>query len=141
MDAQDNPPGFYFSLTLNGDEAAFQEISGLDGVAKEAGSNESPDIYKHSLPLATQYGNLVIKRGIMHSGSKLANWISDTISADISSSVKTHDIIVKLVDSQGQAIKQWEFKNAYPVKCSSGGFTEKDIAIETLEFAYSSMSQ
>jgi phage tail-like protein len=66
------PVGFYFSLSFEGEDVTFQEVSGISkelDVEKVASSGENR--FKYRLPNVSSSQNLVLKRAIVPTGSKL----------------------------------------------------------------------
>ena len=138
------PTSFYFRLEFTGPgmapDNAFQEASGLSvelevEEVREGGQN----MYKHRLPTGAKYGNLVLRRGFVNSGSKLATWCTATTTTDFSRPIQTYDVLLHLLNANGEALSTWAFLDAYPVKWSLSDFKSQEnaLAIETLELAYS----
>ena len=84
-------------------------------------------------PTVTKYQNLVLKRGLTASNT-LYDWEKEVARGKIS----PKNISVILLDSQGREAKRWDFKEAFPLKWSSGNLnsTGSSIEIETLELAH-----
>jgi len=138
------PVCFYFAVKIAGiattADTSFAEADGLEaelGVTeiKEGGENR----FTHRLPDRATHGKLTLKRGVMIASSDLAKWCKTTIESDFSGPLTTHDINVSLLDEDGKPLLDWNFCNAWPVKWSVAGLDAKknEIALETLEFAYS----
>lgn len=137
--ASDYPVGFYFKLSFNGDDAAFQEVSGISKelhLEEVTGGGENR--FKYRLPTLTSSQNLVLKRALITKGSKLANWCTSCLDDGLSSAIETHDVNVTLLDSEGNTSIMWTFHNAYPVKYSISDFKsqENSLVIESIELAY-----
>lgn len=139
------PVNFYFKLFIPGVNAdldyAFQEVSGLNAEIEyeeiqEGGENR----FKYKVPKATKFNNLVLKRGVVTSDSKVAQWCKETVFTDLSSKIETKNITVLLLDANGKAIMGWVFNNAWPVKWNFSDLesTKGEILIESIEFAYNS---
>ena len=136
------PPGsFYFRLTFSGlsGDAAFQEASGIstEMEAEEVvcgGENR----FKFKLPGIAKYNNLILKRGLIANGSKIASWCNDIISGGLNDTITTRTITVALLDGNSKVLVSWDFLNAYPVKWNVSDFRsmENAYAVETLEFAF-----
>lgn len=134
---------FYFSVQLHGEssgsDAAFQEVSGL---SKETGVEEvisgGENRFKYRLPTNTSYPNLVLKRGIALVDSPLIAWCQNTMDGGLGKPIKTNNILLRLLDSAGQATMSWNFVNAYPLKWAMGDLKsqESTMLIETIELAY-----
>lgn len=137
------PPSFYFSLAFDGisgdADAGFQEASGMSAeMETEEVANGGENNFKYKLPKAAKYSNLVLKRGLVTSGSDLAKWCETTLSGGLNAQIKTKSITLTLLNSEGDALMSWNFVNAYPVKWSISDFKsqENSFSVETLEFAY-----
>ena len=142
------PVAFYFTASVagfsNSSDLAFQEIS---GVTVEMGTEEvaegGENRFKHKLPQPIKYQNLVLKRGAVPKGSQIIDWCKQTLESDFAKPIQPKDITVSLLDSAGNALMTWNFKNAYPVKYSVNNFNsqENNIAVETIEFTYQYFSR
>ena len=141
------PVAFSFSANIVGDKgpvASFNEISGLDVERQTAEITEDGENrYVHKLPTSPKHSNLVLKRGIMLPSSALFSWCRATLEADLSQRIEPKDVLVSLLDQKQQPMISWNVTNAWPVKWQVARFRadESNIAIETLEFAYSSLSR
>jgi phage tail-like protein len=133
------PVGFYFSLSFEGEDAAFKEVS---GISKEFGVEEvgsgGENRFKYRLPTVSSSKNLVLKRAIVPTGSSLITWCSDTLDGGLSSAIKTQDVSVDLLDNEGTVLMKWTFYNAYPISYAVSDLKsqESEILIETIELAY-----
>jgi len=135
--------GFYFSLSfvgqVGGMDAAFQEASGF---SKELNVEEvvcgGQNRYKYRLPTTTTYQNLVLKRGVSLDTSLLIDWCRETLSTGLALPIMTKNILISLLNEEGQSCKSWSFVDAYPVKWSVSELnSEKNaVLIETIELAY-----
>lgn len=137
--ATDYQVGFYFSLSFQGEDSAFQEVSGL---SKEYNLEEvvsgGENRFKYRLPTTTTYQNLVLKRAIVAKGSALAKWVSDTLDDGLANPIKTQDVTVQLYNAEGTVAASWTFSKAYPVKWSISDLKsqENELVIESMELAY-----
>lgn len=138
------PVGFYFTVTIAGFDGAgdssFSEVSGLDAERpvldiKEGGENR----FTHRVPERAKYANLMLKRGVLLSGSGLSLWCKDALESDLAMSIVPKDLNVMLLDQDGTVLLTWSFSNAWPVKWSVSALSaeKNEIAVETLELAYS----
>ncbi|WP_340065872.1 phage tail protein [Ascidiimonas aurantiaca] len=144
MDPIYPPVSFYFQLSFSGSsgkvDTSFKEVSGISmemGIEEitEGGING----YKHRVPTTVKYSNLVLKRGFVPKNSDVARWCIDTLEGGLEETIETKNIIVSLLDENNSPLKSWSFVNAWPVKWAISDFNSmnNEIAIETLEFAYS----
>ena len=135
----DYPVGFYFELSFGGEDAAFKEASGL---SKEFGMEEvisgGENRFKYRLPTVATGKNLVLRRAIIPSGSKLINWCSSTLDDGFANPIKPKDVAVNLLNSKGEVLMKWTFYSAYPVNYSVSDLKsqESEILMETIELAY-----
>ncbi len=133
------PVSFYFKLSFEGEDAAFQEVS---GISKELGIEEvssgGENRFKYRLPTTVKSQNLVLKRALIPEGSKLIQWCSDTIDMGLDNGIQTKDITLSLLNAEGKPQVSWTFHNAYPVKYAVSDLrsNESELAIETIELAY-----
>lgn len=138
------PVAFYFQLSFAGitakTEASFKEVSGISAeMGLEEIAEGGVNGYKHRVPTTAKFSNLVLKRGLVPKDSAVATWCSNTLNGGLEDAIETKNIVVKLLDEEGAPLKSWSFVNAWPVKWAISDFNSmnNDIAIETLEFAYS----
>ncbi len=133
------PVSFYFELSFNGEDAAFQEVS---GIAKELSVEEvvcgGENRFKYRLPTVSTSQNLILKRAVIPAGSKLNDWCSSCIDEGLVNKIVPHDVSVSLLDAEGTVSIMWTFHNAYPVKYSVSDLKsqENGLAIESIELAY-----
>ena len=137
------PAAFYFNVSIGGGKAdsQFQEVSGLEieqsiEEINEGGEND----FSWRVPGRIKHNNLVLKRGMVTSGSDLMTWVNDHLvqAAHLEKAVEPKKVDVELMDEKGKAIKTWSFENAYPVKWSTSNLnsTDNSVVVETIELAY-----
>jgi phage tail-like protein len=143
--ANSYPPGsFYFQLQFGSIKTpadnAFQEASGLEAELEVEDIQEGGQPYKHRVPKAVKYDNLVLRRGYVSANSLLSKWVEATLNTDFTKPIQTYDMRLSLVNDQDVALTTWYFQEAWPVKWSMSDFKSQEnaLAIETLEFAYGS---
>ena len=137
------PVSFYFSLSLTGQtghtEASFKEVSGLN-IEMETKEIVSSGVnrYQHPVPKSPKYSNLVLRRGLLAKDSPLAQWCNTILMGGLDNAIETKNILVSLLNENGQPLKAWSFANAWPVKWEVSDFNSEgnELAIETLEFSY-----
>ncbi len=133
------PAGFYFELSFKGEDAAFQEVSGM---SKELGIEEvvcgGINNFKYKLPTVATNQNLVLKRALVPEGSQLVDWCSACMDMSLQNVITTHDVSVTLLNPDGSTCIMWTFHNAYPVKYSVSDLKSQDssLVIESIELAY-----
>lgn len=136
--------GFSFAVQFsgigNGPDNAFTELSGLTTEFEIERMNEGGENrFAHQLPGQIKYTNLVLKRGIFQISSPLREWCVETFENGLSKRIEVRDLDVMLLDEEGNPAVVWSVSEAWPVKIETGAFhaTENEVAVETLEFAYS----
>lgn len=134
---------FYFSLQVTGSgsdsDAAFQEASGLTaemGIEEVVGGGQN--LFKYRLPSVMTYPNLVLKRGIAHTSSPLIGWCQRTLGSGLGKPIQVQNLMLSLLDRNGQTSMSWSFASAYPVKWQVADLAanESKVLIETIELAY-----
>lgn len=149
MPDQEYPPvRFYFSLGFSDDsaaaEASFQEVSGLVAESGADATGEGgQNRYQCPVPATSNYGNLVLKRGLLPKSVALAAWVRTTLCSNLSEPIQPKQVLLKLRNGQGQPLAFWSFENTWPVKWSVSDFNAQEgiIAIETLELSYTTFQQ
>jgi phage tail-like protein len=143
----DLPVAFHFTVGIGGrgapvHDTAFQEVGGLEAEIEletvvEGGENR----FVHRLPKPVKHPNLTLKRGLTDAGSELLKWCKATLENDFSEPIAPRAVVVSLNDAEGEPVASWSIDNAYPIKWSVAGFDamKNAIAIETMEFAYSTL--
>lgn len=141
--------GFYFTVSVLGSgtalamltdiDASFQEVSGIKsefGVEEvtEGGENR----FVHRLPQPAKYSNLILKRGIVSGDSVLGEWVGQTIGSGLSIPIITQNLVVSLLNEDGNPTVVWGFVNAYPIRWEIAAMNsmENKVLTETLEFSY-----
>ncbi len=130
---------FYFELSFKGEDAAFQEVT---GISKEISVEEvvcgGENRFKYRLPTVASSQNLVLKRALIPDGSLLNDWCSSCIDDGLANKITTQDISLSLLDATGIVCVKWTFHNAYPIKYSVSDLKsqENGIVIESIELAY-----
>jgi phage tail-like protein len=135
------PVGFHFRVEfqdnpdLDGQEAYFQEVSGLSVEIepmswKVGGENR----FEFRLPSRTKYQNLVLKRGLLKD-SKLIDWVKESIET---LEVTTATVLVVLLNENHEPLSTYRFIHAWPQKWSVTDFNaeENRLVIESIELAY-----
>ncbi len=139
MASNNYPLGFYFMLSFKGEDAAFQEVS---GISKELGIEEvvsgGENRFKYRLPTTSSSQNLVLKRALVPGGSDLVDWCVRCMDGGLSAPIQTSEVSVSLLDASGDMLVMWTFHKAYPVKYAVSDLKSQEnaIVIESMELAY-----
>ncbi len=138
------PVAFYFMVKFNDAsgswEVPFKAVSGIKSgmdpeEVKEGGENR----FIHKLPTRIKFDNLVLKSAVEKLDSPLIKWCKETLESDFRMPFSTKNISVMLLNEEGNALMQWYFENAYPIRWEIDGFdsAKNEVAIETIELCYS----
>ena len=132
---------FRFVLELGSIQiAGFAECSGLQMESKvfeyvEGGRNETT----LKFPDTATHGNVTLKRGITQS-SELTAWQLDVLEGTFSKNPRGQDPVISIVlrDEEGNDVKRWSLKRAFPVKWIGPDLkaASSEVAVETLELAH-----
>lgn len=130
-------PVFHFKVSWNGQDIGFSEVRGLtqevtpieyrDGMM----SSTTPSLQRPGLIKVT---NLILKRGIVEKNNDFFNWFNNNGEPN----VERRDIMVSLLNDEGEPVMIWLVIQAWPIKCEGPGLTATgdEIAIETIELVH-----
>lgn len=147
------PSGFYFRVQFAGGgdpgatrlDMAFQDASGLTvDMEPETVAEGGLNTYRHRLPVAAKYGDLVLKRGFVTSTAPLFTWCQQTLQAGLAKQIQPRNLTLQLLSPATQAggnaqiTQQWSFYGAWPTKWSLSEFNaqKNEVLLETLQFAF-----
>jgi phage tail-like protein len=137
------PTAFHYAVRLAGSQSAadsrFKEASGLGvelGVEEQVEGGENR--FRHRLPTAPKYSNLVLKRGLLVAAQPFFNWCKETLQNNFASRISPKGVQLVLLDEKAQPLKTWSLYNAFPVKWSTSDFNavEGQVLIESVELTY-----
>ncbi len=141
------PFAFYFQLKFSGSsgkDTSFQEVSGIGSEIDvqevvEGGENE----FVHRLPKGVKHPLLSLKRGIADLDSPLVKWCKSVLEGGFAEPIETQKIDLFLLNREGDHLRAWSFKNAYPVKWEIDSFnsTKHEVAIEKIEISSNSVTR
>ena len=144
MTQEYTPPTFYFKLSfsrVSGTlDASFEEVSGISmEMGTEEVSEGGNNRFKHRVPTSVKFTNLVLKRGLAAKNSEVISWCKSTLEEGLVETIETKNIIVHLLNENGDPLKSWSFMNAWPLQWATSDFntTNNEILIESLEFSFS----
>jgi len=133
------PVGFHFRVEFlgigNNNDTRFQSVGGLNVEYdterfKEGGENR----FEHKLPVRTKYPDLSLKRGMLIDSGVIA-WCNNALN---DREFELIQINVSLLNENHDALKTWEFIDAWPKKWSVSDFNaqENSVVVETLDICY-----
>lgn len=134
-------PKFYFSVQLGDDDSVnFQEVSGLEAEVQsiEYRHGNSPSFYPIKMPGLGRVGNVILRKGIFVTDSRLWTWFNEIKM----NTIKRRTVVINLLDETGAPKMVWTLNNAFPVKISGTDLKSEgnEVAVETLEIAYETMT-
>lgn len=143
------PTGFHFRVSFSGvsgmssdDHQRFQDVGGLSfEIETESFREGGENRFEYKFPKRVKYPNLVLKRGMITS-KVLTDWIKDAMNGFFYASpvpfFQPSDILITLMNEDGQPVAIWNVVQAYPVKWSMSDLkaTENAVVVETVELAY-----
>lgn len=139
MKAQYPLPAYNYRVSIDGETAAFSQVTGLSysfgtSTYKESpvdGGAPGPIVMK--MPSQAADIAITLQKGIVRGKSikTLFNWIN----AKILNQIPKKDIQIDLCDEEGKAVFRWTVRNAFPTKLNAPGFdaNSNDAAIESME--------
>lgn len=89
--------------------------------------------FVHRLPTRTKQGNITLKRGVITSDKTLVDWYQKTVVQ-----AQPVTLVITLKDTTDQAVRTWNFQNAYPIKWTGGDLNAggTEFLTESLEVAH-----
>ncbi|HEY8916007.1 MAG TPA: phage tail protein [Chitinophaga sp.] len=132
---------FHFSVSWGGDNIGFSEVSGL---SQEVQAIEYRDglMSGTTLPLKRpglkKAGNITLKKGMVTSNIDLYNWLNNSGQPN----VERRDLVITLLNDEGQPVFIWSVAQAWPVKCEGPGLkaSGNDIAIESVDLVHEGLT-
>ena len=122
------------SLTL--EVGLFTQITGL---SQQVDVMEYPEgginTFVHRLPTRIKQGNVTLKRGVTQEKA-LLQWFQSSVVK-----VQPTDLSIAVLDSYGNTVQSWSFRNAYPVKWTGSDLNAggNEFMTQSLEIAHSGM--
>jgi phage tail-like protein len=111
----------------------FTSVTGLTSETDVVEYRTGADLAVRKLPGRTQFGNLVMERGLTQDAS-LFNWRQSIVNGVPDRRNGT----ITLLDDTRQPAVRWQFSNGWPAKWEGPDFdaSKNEVAIETLELAH-----
>lgn len=129
------PVNFYFRVDFQSKfdrfQTSFTEVSGLE--MKLAGNTKPNFVGLWMLmPEGREYGKVTLKRPMRD--DTFRKWVKQCLEADQNKRLIPYDMVVKLLDQEGQPLVSWLCSHVYPIQWTSGGFIaeKSDLATETV---------
>jgi phage tail-like protein len=126
-----------FKVQLPGvDIGRFRECTGLAVEIECKDYNEGGvNDHVHKLPTRMKYPNLVLKRGVTYEDA-LIKWLWKT-----QHETQRVNVTVSLMGQNGQAVREWVFNEAFPIKWTGPNLNagSNQVATETLEIVHAGL--
>ncbi|ADO69350.1 phage tail protein [Stigmatella aurantiaca] len=142
-DADYPPVGLFYAVRVGilstETDSRFKEASGLSvELSVEEVGEGGENRFRHRLPGAARYPNLVLRRGMVVKTMPLYLWCKATLQANFALPIIPQTVQVVLLNEKAQPLRTWSLMNAWPVKWSVSDFhsMEAEVVIETLELSY-----
>jgi phage tail-like protein len=128
---------FHYKVSWNNTDIGFSDVSGLtqeiqaieyrDGLM----SGNTPSLRR---PGIKKVNNVTLKRGIVEKNNDLFIWFNNNGAPN----VERRDIVISLLNDEGDPVMTWSISQAFPVKCEGPGLkaTGNEIAIESIELVH-----
>ncbi|MDR1632366.1 MAG: phage tail protein [Dysgonamonadaceae bacterium] len=144
MDIWQLPVAFYFSVSIDSENAPFNEVSGLDvEMEMESISEGGQNTFQHQLPKQIKHGNLVLKGAKLPLDSKFVSWVKNTLENDFGTTTESKLVIINLLNENAKPLCTWTCTNAFPVKWAVDSLdaNKNSVLLETVELSYSTIKR
>lgn len=104
---------FYFELSANGEQTAFETVDGISTVPvlkHTLRSGDHPFMYR--IPSLPKSDSIVLKNGKATQGSKLMQWCAP--AGDENPVQEKTRVVLYLKDKSGKPLVEWTLHNAFP---------------------------
>ncbi len=132
---------FYFTVEVNGQSIRCHEVTGLEQESEileyRFGSSVSFVTMKRQGLLKTS--RLVIKKAVFSGDNMLAEiWNESDNKGYNSHSNNVMNLLVRLLDENGETVMSWKVNAAVPCKFSGGDYQAQtnEVSMETIEFVH-----
>lgn len=136
---------YYYLVEIDGTPIRFQEVSGLEVEIEyaEYRSGDSEGMRVVRVPGIQKFsGTLTCKKGIFEDDEEIMELITNMLDEKENYGDAKFDILIELLNAEGETIMAWTVDGCAPKKFSAPAFnaTKNEIAVETMEFAYDSFN-
>lgn len=131
---------FRFEVNWGGTIIGFTEVSGLDVETEvvEYRHGASPVYSKVKMPGQQKYSNITLKKGSFAGDNEAYEWWN-TVNLN---TIERRDVIIKLLNQDGDPVITWNLSQAWPIKVQSTGLKAdgSEAAIETMELVHEGLT-
>lgn len=147
------PVEFYFLIefqNMNGQrfQASFSEVEGIGwSFSTEPKTTDANE--KLQMPTGVSYPNLILRRSLDVTGDMFHNWIQNCLKLIFlngnagAAGKKARDVVIKLLNKDGQPLAAWSCNHAYPVRYNVSKLDagHSGLAMETTELVYNRLER
>ncbi|WP_304252121.1 phage tail protein [Parabacteroides gordonii] len=129
------PVRFYFMVEfqskLDRFQTSFTEVSGLDMRVETIKKTSDTGIWI-TMPGGVQYGKITLKRPIPpDNNDTFTQWIYKCLKADTNKKMIAYDMIIKLLNKEGNPLAGWICSYAYPLQWTLDSLNSEDSKLVT----------
>ena len=132
---------FYYEVSIDGNEIAFSEVSGLDIDTDPVEYRHGDSELFHKIKGAgmMKYSNITCKKGVFEADTRLHDMFSQLYEGKsyYTDYTDRFDMTIILNDENGKDVTTWSATNCFPIKLSGTSLKSDGnaVAIESIEFA------
>ena len=127
---------FHFTVEGANFTTGFQEVTGLEMEINsiEYRSGDDSTFIMQKLPGLKKFSNITLKKGVFEGDTAFSDWFEEALTDP----ERREDIMVSLLDEEGNPVAVWEILQAFPVKYSPPDMKAdaNEVAIESLELTH-----
>lgn len=138
---------FYFSVVFQSKwdmfRSSFMEVSGLDIQVKLERGQKFTERWAF-LPRALRHGNITLKRPLPADKKEpFTVWLNKCLKEDKKGKIIPYDMIIKLLDENGEPLVSWMCTHAFPISWTLGSLNSEksELATETVIIAYNRLER
>lgn len=139
---------FYFTVVFQSKwdmfRCSFSEVSGLDIQIKLDEKRNYTERWAF-LPREITHGNITLKRPVTSTNKKepFSVWLSKCLKQDSVGKIVPYDMIIKLLDENGEPLAGWMCTHAFPISwtLSSLDSQKSELVTETVVVAYNRLER
>lgn len=129
-------PKFHFTVSWNGNEVPFQEVTGLKLNTEmiEYRTGNDPTFIKQRIPGLKKFENITLKKAVFKNDTRLYDWYADVQT----NPERRYDVIVTLLDEQANPLIVWTIVKCFPISHAGPDLNSEanELASESLEIVH-----
>lgn len=139
---------FYFSVVFQSKwdmfRSSFTEVSGLDMKVEFMELSICANGWAY-LPRVIKHGKITLKRPLVAANKRdpFTVWLNKCLKTDLFGKVIPYDMIIKLLDENGEPLASWMCTHAFPVSWTLSDLDSQksELATETVVVAYNRLER